>query len=257
MPKAKVIGGTTIQPGTDSVRVEAVKAGTEGNVPANAIRNVPSGQDPLLIRVTNNAETKGGDRSESTRVSQEDVDVAVAELTKELEQQMATALADPATAPAGTTLITETADTGDVKATPALDRLVGRNAQTFKLTLAATGQVIAVDTGVLEPFATDALTAAVPEGAVLFPESIRTTIGSPTVDGGVVSFDIGATGQAWRPLDEATLLAQVRGRSVLEAEDALAEYGEVAIEVWPFYVATIPDGDRATLTVIAPTPSGP
>ena len=120
---------------------------------------------------------------------------------------MAAALADPATAPAGTTLVTETADTGAVKATPALDRLVGRNAQTFKLALASTGQVIAVDTGVLEPFATDALTAAVPEGAVLFPESIRTTVGSPTVDGGVVSFDIGATGQAWRPLDEAALLA--------------------------------------------------
>ncbi len=91
---------------------------------------------------------------------------------------------------------------------------------------------------------------------MLFPESIKTTVGTPKVDGGVVSFDIGASGQAWRPLDEATLLAEARGRSVAEAEDALSKYGTVNVDVWPFYVATVPDGDRTTLTVVPPTPSG-
>ncbi len=256
LAKAKVIGGTTIVAGTDSVRVEAVKAGTAGNVPANAIHNVPSGQDPILLKVTNGAATKGGEKSESTRVSQEDVDLAAAELTKELERQMSDALADPATTPAGSTLIEETADLGRVKAEPSLDSLVGRNVSTFSLTMSAAGEVIAVDTGVLEPLAAAALTAAVPKGTVLFPESIHTTVGSPKVDGGVVSFDIGASGQAWRPLDEATLLAEARGRSVAEAEDALSKYGDVTVDVWPFYVATVPDGDRATLTVVPPTPSG-
>ena len=155
---------------------------------------------------------------ETTRVSQEDVDVAVAELTKELESQMTGALEDPATAPAGTTLVEETAKTSRVKAEPSLGGLVGKNARTFSLTLSATGEVIAVDTGVLEPLAADALAAAVPDGVVLFPDSIHTTVGTPTVDGGVVSFEIGATGQAWRPLDEAALLDEIRGLSVVEAE---------------------------------------
>ncbi len=256
MPKAKRFG-TTIVPGTDSVRIEAVKAGTGGNVPANAIHNVPAGVDPVDTEVTNGAATRGGDRTESSRISQEDVDVAVAELTKELESQMAAALAAPDTAPAGTTLVEETAKTGRVKADPALGGLVGKSARTFSLKLSATGEVIAVDTGVLEPLAADALAAAVPEGVVLFPGSIRTTVGTPTVDGGVVSFEIGATGDGWRPLDEAALLGEVRGLPVVEAEEALAAYGEVVVDVWPFYVATIPDGDRATLTVIPPTPSGP
>ena len=256
VPKAK-IKGLTIDPGRASVRVEAVKPGPNGNVAANAIQNVPSGYDPIQLKVTNPSETSGGRRTEEARVSQEDVDKAMAELNRDLESQLASALADPATAPEGTTLIEETASTGRIKASPDPDNLVGRNVQTFSLALSANGQVIAVDTGVLEPLAAEALASAVPEGAVVFPESIDTTVGSPTVDGGVVSFEIGATGQAWRPLDEAALLADVRGRSVLEAEDALAPYGKVTIDVWPFYVASIPDNDRATLTVVPPTPSGP
>ena len=253
VPAAKIKGPTKIDPGQASVRIEATKVGTGGNVAAGTVTRVPSGENGALLDVLNPSATSGGDRSESPRVSQEDVDVAVAELTKEIEGQMATALADPATAPAGLTLIEETATTGKLKASPAVANLVGKNIQTFKLALSGSGTVIAVDTGVLDPLAADALTAAVPKGAVLFPESVRTTIGTPTVDGGVVSFEVGATGQAWQPLDEAALLATVRGRSVLEAEDALAEYGKVAIDVWPFYVATIPQGDRATLTVVPPT----
>jgi len=256
VPRAKY-KGLTIDPGRASVRVEAVKAGPGGNVSANTIQNIPSGYDPIVLRVTNPSETSGGKHTESTRVSQEDVDVAVAQLTRELDDQLAAALAEPSTAPEGTTLVEGTATTSGVKARPAAANLVGRSVTSFTLELTADGRVIAVDTGVPEPLAAETLTSAVPEGAVLFPESVHTTAGSPSVDGGVVSFEVGATGQAWRPLDSAALLAEVKGRSVLEAEDALAEFGEVTIDVWPFYVATIPDNDRATLTVVPPTPSAP
>ncbi|HEY8169204.1 MAG TPA: hypothetical protein VIF84_10860 [Candidatus Limnocylindrales bacterium] len=256
VPKGK-FRGFTVDPGQASVRVEAVKAGPAGNVPANAIQNVPSGTNPVLLKVTNGDETSGGVRTESPRVSQEDVDLAVAELTKALDQQMTAALGDPATVPQGTSLIPETARTGKVAAEPSLAGLVGRNARTFELALSSTGQVVAVDTGVLEPLAAEALASEVPQGAELFPESVSTTIGSPTVDGGVVSFEIGASGQAWRPPDIEQLLTLVRGRSVFEAEDALGAFGAVEIETWPFYVATIPDGDRTTVTVVPPTPSGP
>ena len=201
LAKAKIIGGTTIVPGRDSVRIEAVKAGTAGNVPANAIHNVPSGQDPILLKVTNGAATKGGDKSESTRVSQEDVDLAAADLTKQLERQMSDGLADPATTPAGSTLIEETADLGKVKAEPSLDSLVGRSARTFSLKMSATGQVIAVDTGVLDPLAATALTAAVPRGAVLFPESITRPSARRR---SMVAWSASTSGRAARPGGHST-----------------------------------------------------
>jgi hypothetical protein len=110
--------------------------------------------------------------------------------------------------------------------------------------MSAPGQVIAVDTGVLEPLAAAALTAACPRASCSSLGSIHTTVGTPRSTAAWSSFDIGASGQAWRPLDEATLLAEARGRSVAEAEDALSKYGTVNVDVWPFYVATVPDGDR-------------
>jgi hypothetical protein len=111
---------------TDSVLTRC--QGGTANVPANAIHNVPSGQDPTP-QGHQRAATKGGEKSESTRVSQEDVDLAAADLTKQLERQMRDALADPATTPAGSALIEETAALGKVKAEPSLDGLVGRNAR--------------------------------------------------------------------------------------------------------------------------------
>jgi hypothetical protein len=154
-------------------------------------------------------------------------------------------------------LVEATAEMGAVRSRPNRDNLVGREQATFELELTATGQVLAVEAGALEPVAVAALEAEVPDGATLFPESIATTIGAPAFDDGRVTFEVSATGQGWRPPDAAALLDEVRGLSVAEAEAALDDHGEVVIDVWPFYVATIPDGDRATLTVVPPTSSTP
>ena len=52
-------------PSTRRVAVQAVKPGTEGNVPANAIRVVPQGENPDFLKVNNPNPTDGGTRTET------------------------------------------------------------------------------------------------------------------------------------------------------------------------------------------------
>src|SRR5437879_128229 len=61
--------GTTIVPTTRSVGVTAVDPGPGGNVPANAIRVVPQGEDPNSLSVNNPAPTNGaaGPRRQRSR----------------------------------------------------------------------------------------------------------------------------------------------------------------------------------------------
>lgn len=257
IPKARIIGGLTIEPGRKSVKVEAVNAGEAGNVAANAIDNVPSGEDPIVLKVTNPAPTGGGTHTESKSILQADVDGAVVALTTDLEAALAAGLADPATAPAGTSLVGATASLGTVTSAPSPDELVGREVETFDLALSATASVIAVDSSVIEPLSRKAVEAAVGAPRELFPDSIAVTVGAPTVGDGIVRYAVSATGRAWLPLDAAELLASVKGLPVAQARAALARYGDVRIETWPGFVDTIPTfGDRASLVVLVPGPSG-
>src|SRR5439155_11925412 len=57
------------KPSSDSVLILAVKAGESGNVPANTIRVVPQGQDPVLLRVNNPDPTSGGAHTETPEVT--------------------------------------------------------------------------------------------------------------------------------------------------------------------------------------------
>ena len=134
--------------------------------------------------------------------------------------------------------------------------MVGKEQATFDLALTATGTVNAVSEAQLEQVATERLKAAVPAGYTLFPESVKTTVGTATVAGGKISAPVEASGQMARQLDEAALLAQVKGKTVAEANAILAPYGTVTIDTWPFYVSSIPTLDgRVTLTVAPPQPS--
>ena len=64
------------------------KPGEAGNVPANTIRVVPQGQNPVLLRVNNPADTSGGTHTETPEVSQAEVDKAVAALQAELRNRL-------------------------------------------------------------------------------------------------------------------------------------------------------------------------
>jgi hypothetical protein len=258
LPRAKIIGGTRIVPGRATVNVEAVAAGESGNVAANAIDNVPSGEDPIVLQVSNPDATTGGTHTETKQVSQADLDGAVTTLSTDLDAQLAAALAEPATAPAGTKLVPDTAAMGDPAPEPATDSLLGQEVETFELTLSATATVLAIDESSLDPLAREALTAGLPTGREVLPDSVQVTIGEPRVEEGRVTIAVGVTARAWQPLDASALLARVRGLSVAEAYAALELYGEVTIETSPFYVGTIPTlDDRTTLTISPPASPAP
>jgi hypothetical protein len=258
LPRAKIIGGTRIVPGRATVMVEAVAAGASGNVAPNAIDNVPSGEDPIVLKVSNPDATTGGTHTETKQVSRDDLDGAVAALSTDLASQLAAALAEPATAPAGTTLVPGTAAMGEPTSEPATESLLGQEVETFELALSATATVLAVDESGLEPLAREALTAELPVGREVLPDSVQVTIGEPRVEEGRVTIAVSVTARAWQPLDAAALLTRVRGLSVAEAYAALEPYGEVTIETSPFYVGTIPTlDDRTTLTISSPASPAP
>jgi hypothetical protein len=243
-------------PGKASVGVQAVVAGLSGNVAANTITKVPSGSNPLgLLRVTNTAATSGGTHAETKQVTQADVDAAVTALTATVQSQLETAVAAPATAPAGATLIAETATVGETHAEPATASLVGAEVETFVLSLTATGTILAVESAPLEAIADSMLQAAVPNGSQLQVDSVARVIGKPLVQAGTVTFVVHVSGQSWRALDPPTLLASVVGRSVAAARTTLEAFGTVTIETWPGYVDSIPTlAGRATLSVLTPVP---
>ncbi|HMJ80332.1 MAG TPA: baseplate J/gp47 family protein [Candidatus Dormibacteraeota bacterium] len=254
VPKAVFLPPT---PGQANAPIQAVTAGPEGNVPAGSITRVSSSIQALLVNgsdpVTNAQPTSGGARSETQVVSQKDYDDATKTLMTSLKAQLDGAVADPATAPAGATLIPATASVGTVAADPSSASVVGKEQASFVLALTATGTVNAVSEAQLEQVASERLKSSVPKEYTLFPESIQASVGSATVTDGKITVPVEASGQMARQLDQAALLAQVKGKTVAEANAILGPYGSVTIDTWPFYVSSIPTLDgRVTLTVVAP-----
>ena len=243
-------------PGKATVKVVAVIAGTSGNVPAKAIDKVPAGEDSGLLTVANASATSGGTHTETKQVKQEDVDAALATLTTTLQAQLDAALAAPETAPASATLIPETANLGETRPEPELASLVGTEVATFGLALTATGTVLAVQGAPLQAMADEIVQAAVPAGSQLVAGSVQREVGTPTLQGGVVTLVIRVSASAARSLDAAALLASVKGRSVAEARRLLETEGTVTIDTWPGYVDTIPTLEgHATLTLLPPAPA--
>jgi hypothetical protein len=245
--------GATVTPGTADVEVRAASGGEEGNVPANAIDNVPEGQNPDALTVANPAATAGGTRTEKRFAQQSDYDGAVTALRTQLEAALAAKLADPATTPAGLRLFAETAQRTDAVAEPAADAVVAQEVERFTLALTASATVTAVDERELEPLAVDRLRADVTEGSQLFDDSVRSSHDGGTVDGQTVVYRVEAQGEQWRPIDGEKLLQEVRGLPLAEAQSRLEAHGQVAIEAWPDWVGTVPTLEgRSTLTVLPP-----
>ncbi len=260
LPKAVIIFGTPIEirPSSASVGVVAVKAGTAGNVPTNAITVVPKGEDPELTKVRNPNPTAGGVHEEFPRIGQEDVDAAMVALQAKLADAFEAALADGAGAPANATVFAETAELGD--STPSVDpaTLVGKEVATFDLELSASGTVIAVDASPVMSIAETRLLSNVGADHRLVEGSVEITPGDPTVTGGEVSFPVTARARRVAILDPAELLAGIRGRTVDEARSILGQFGDVLITPWPEWVTTIPGIEsRVTIEIVGQTDGSP
>jgi hypothetical protein len=247
-----------IIPSERSVAIEAVAAGPAGNVAANTITAVPTGENPTFTRVNNRQPTAGGTRTEFPRVEQGDVDGALGELSAQLVAQLDERLADPSATPAGMTLFPATKALGPT--TPSVDpaTLVGREVASFDLGLTATGEVTAVDEAPLRQLADARIRDAVDADHRLVEGSIEVSVGQPTIDGAIVLFPVSARAEQVRILDAAELLAAVKGRPIPQARATLEQYGTVELEVWPDWVTAIPTLDsRLSLTIVGGTEREP
>jgi hypothetical protein len=252
-----------VVPATRRVAVQAVRAGTEGNVPANAIRVVPQGENPDFLKVTNNDPITGGTHTETPQISQAEVDKAVADLQTQLQSNFDDAVAAGAGAPPDTTLFPATARLGQATPEPDPKSLVGQAVPTFDLKLTASGTVIAVDPRPVREIAQQQLTAKVGAGHRLVDGSVQIDVGEGTVgEDGAVSFQATANAERVPILDANQLRALVKGRTKAEAEAALAPFGTAKVTLWPDWVSTVPSVDarldlKVDETGAAGAPAGP
>jgi len=164
--------GTTIVPTTRSVDVTAVDPGPGGNVPANAIRVVPQGEDPNSLSVNNPDPTGRGSRTETPEINKPEVDKAVATLQKTLQANFTAAIAAGAGAPTGAKVFAATAMPGTPVVVPDPRSLIGKAANTFDLAVSSTGSVIAVDPSPVTSLAQGALRDQVGAGHQLVDGSV-------------------------------------------------------------------------------------
>ncbi len=248
-----VAGKFTVEPATASVAVTAVDAGPDGNLAANTIATIPRGEEPLFLKVNNPEPTAGGARTEFPRVTQEDVDAAIATLAADLDAVFADRLDDPDLTSGDVTVFPETATLGPATPTVDPDALVGEEAADFALGLSATGTVTTVDAAPVRVIAAARLEALVDSGHTLVDGSSEITESPAVLDGGTITYPVVATARQVATLDPAKLEAEVLGKPLGEARDILAAYGDVELVVWPDWVSAIPTLDsRVDVTVNSP-----
>ena len=262
VPRAELVG-LTIFPARASVKVTAVEGGPEGNVDAGTIVIVPKGESSLFLKVTNPEPTTGGRSDEFTRVTQEDVDGAMASLDLSLQEAFREAMADPAKAPSGSTVFPATGVLGQSTPTVAPGTLVGQEVPSFALGLSATGTVVAADSAPVTAIAVAAIHEAIDPGHELVAGSIDVVVGDAIVVGQTVSFPVTVTADQIAVLDPAALELMVLGKPIEEARAILEPYGDVEISVSPDWSGSIPSFEsRVELTIghsveiETPAPSG-
>jgi Baseplate J-like protein. len=256
-------GGIKDVPGTATVKVTAVDGGPDGNIDSNKIDHVPSGENSIFLKVTNLEPTTGGKRQEFSRVTQPDVDGALAALNLSLQQAFVEAMADPSLATGGATVFPSTGRLAEPTTDIPPDTLVGQEVPTFALSLSATGTVIAVDAAPVSGIADTQLRAAVKAGHELVPGSEEIQVGEAVIVGQSVSFPVTASAEQIAILDPEVLKKAVLGKSIDEARAILAPYGEVSLTISPDWTGSVPGFEsRVTLTIghavqiETPTPSG-
>ena len=219
--------GFTVFPKTANVKVTAIKPGTDGNVEPNTIVVIPKGEDPISLDVVNPDETSGGKHDEFPKVSQKDVDAALAALEPALQAAFAARLEDPSIASPGATVFPETGVLGVPVPTVDPASLVDQEVPSFDLGLNATGTVTAVNPGPVETVAAERLRSTIDSGHRLVENSIKVAVDPAVVSGDQISFPATATATQVAILDPDALKAMVIGRPLDEARSILEAFGQV------------------------------
>lgn len=256
LPNATIQFPFTIVPSTSTVAIEATVAGPDGNVGNNTITVVPKGENRRLLQVTNKEATSGGEERQATEVSQADVDAAMAAIDAALLADLDATIAAGTGVPPGVTTFPTTHALG--AATYATDpaTLVGTEATEFTLDATAQGTAIGVDPSPIADLVEARLRSRVTAGWTLVESSIQPVIGTPSVVGEVVTYPVTISGTQIHDVDEAALLAEIRGLVLADARARLDDYGDVEITLWPDWVSTIPTrAGGITFTLGDPQPS--
>ena len=95
------------------------------------------------------------------------------------------------------------------------------------------------------------LAGRVGAGHRLVDGSVQIEVGEGTVEeDGQVTFPATAHATQVAIVDPAQLRALVKGKTKAQAEAALAQYGDVRVDLWPSWVTTVTGMDaRLTLTI--------
>jgi hypothetical protein len=234
---------STIKPARAKVSIAAVDPGPDGNVDRNTITRIPSGENNTFLDVTNPEATRGGKRDEFPRVAQADIDKATTALRGELTTKFEEQLADPDLARDGTTVFQQTASLGEPTFTVEPATLVGDEVPSFELGATATGTVLAVDEEAVKAVATADIATHVEPGYTLVEGSSEVTPSPGVVEGAEIAFPVVITARQILDLDTAAIEAEIRGRSLAEAQTILQRYGTAELSVWPDWVGTIPTLD--------------
>jgi hypothetical protein len=256
LPNATIRFPFTIVPSTSTVGVEAVVSGPSGNVGNNTITVLPKGENRRLMQVTNEQATAGGDERQATEVSEADITAAKTAIEAALATELDAQLAAGTGIPPGLTMFPETAAVGEVVYAVDPASLVGTEVATFDVRATAPGSAIGVDPAPIAAIAESRLEAKVTSGWTLAPGATAPTIGTPVAFGETVTYPVTISGAQVRDVDEAALLASVRGLGLPEARNKLDDYGDVEILLWPDWVTKVPTrADRVSFSLGEPQPS--
>lgn len=230
------------------VDVVASKPGPEGNVAADKIHVIVDSKirDALAKggSVNNDKATSGGTRTELPRVLKSDYDSATAELDRLLQEQLATRLADPTTAPIGLTIYAATAKLGTIDHRPQRSEVQDLHDPTFDLEASTTASVLAVDEAAVAKIAAEALRLTVDVGTIVYTDSAHADVGTGEVSQGDIVYEVLVSAPAYTPLDPANLKETLKGKTIAEARSILGELGAAEVSVWPDFLSNLPDDVR-------------
>ncbi len=250
VPAGQLTAQGTILAGEQAAAIVAAATGPAANVAADAINTILSQSTAARLRgfgnnrerlVLNPEATAGGVDDTGTEITQQDVDDATASLLGALDTAVTDALdetrevvyADPAEPP-------EPVIEG-------LDGLVGtRDVETAEISGTLAYDRLSVDESEVIALATERLlgdTAVLPPGHELLPSATEVAIGEARQDGEALIVAVTVTGASTPVIDRDEVVDRVRGRSVDEAEAALAGLGNPTVDLWPGWVSSVPGID--------------
>jgi hypothetical protein len=246
--------------GQKDAPIKAVVKGTSGNVAAGSIVKLPAPLAAIGLSVKNAEPTSGGSRTVTKYVQQSDLDRAKSNLTTRLSLEFASVLAAPNVVPAGVALFPETAKLGNPAYAPDPTTLLNAEQDTFELAADAAGTATVASLSSVESLAGREIESRVTVGHSLVTGSVSVVLGTPAVDGAVVTVPVTAEALEAPWVDVDRLRAAVKGKSVQEARAYLSQYGTVEISVSPGWTSSVSNYDfRISLKVVTPTlhPSQP